>query len=154
MKQESVPTILIGGRDRLQGSRNGVPVADLSEYRNVRLQSYGRLLELLSADGRRKLNDFIEAQKRNTRRSRAVRVFQHGRVRRRTVHRGTRLIWRELRKLRSDYYQTLTLARSGLSGVRDSSAVEGSLRAHVHRKDEYVRGNVLARWPSDALRFS
>ena len=55
-------------RERLQEGRTGV-AADLAEFRHVRLQSYGRLLELLSADGRRKLNDFIEAQKRNTRQS-------------------------------------------------------------------------------------
>jgi hypothetical protein len=55
-------------RERLQERRTGV-AADLAEFRDVRLQSYGRLLELLSADGRRKLNDFIEAQKRNTRQS-------------------------------------------------------------------------------------
>jgi hypothetical protein len=55
-------------RERLQRGRTGV-AADLAEFRDVRLQSYGRLLELLSADGRRKLNDFIEAQKRNTRQS-------------------------------------------------------------------------------------
>ena len=55
-------------RERLQTGRTGV-TADLAEFRDVRLQSYGRLLELLSADGRRKLNDFIEAEKRNTRQS-------------------------------------------------------------------------------------
>lgn len=54
-------------RERLQESRN--VTADLAEFRDVRLQAYGRLLELLSADGRRKLNDFIEAEKRNTKRS-------------------------------------------------------------------------------------
>ena len=55
-------------RQRLQEGRTGV-AADLAEFRDVRLQSYGRLLELLSADGRRKLNEFIEAEKRNTRQS-------------------------------------------------------------------------------------
>jgi hypothetical protein len=54
-------------RDRLQGSRN--PLADLAEFRDVRLQTYGRLLELWSADGRRKFDEFIEREKRNTYRS-------------------------------------------------------------------------------------
>jgi hypothetical protein len=44
----------------------GVPIEDLQAYREARLQSYGRLLEILSADGRSKLNDFIEKQKANT----------------------------------------------------------------------------------------
>ena len=51
---------------RLNAKRNGVPVADLQAYREVRLQSYSRLREFLSADGRRKLNDYIERRKQNT----------------------------------------------------------------------------------------
>jgi hypothetical protein len=51
---------------RLSGSTAGVPIDDLQAYREARLQSYGRLLEILSADGKSKLNDFIEKQKANT----------------------------------------------------------------------------------------
>jgi len=53
--------------DRLQGSRN--PLADLAEFRDVRLQTYGRRLELWSAEGRRNFDEFIEREKRNTYRS-------------------------------------------------------------------------------------
>jgi hypothetical protein len=51
---------------RLRATTDRVPIADLQTYREARLQSYGRLLELLSSDGRRKLNEFIEKEKRNT----------------------------------------------------------------------------------------
>jgi len=54
-------------RARLQIRRSGVPLEDLSAFRQVRLQAYGRLLELLSAGGRRKLDEYIDQQKRNTR---------------------------------------------------------------------------------------
>jgi hypothetical protein len=51
---------------RLRTTTNRVPIADLQMYREARLQSYGRLVELLSSDGRRKLNEFIEKEKGNT----------------------------------------------------------------------------------------
>ena len=57
-------------QDRLRNPPGGVPLgtptADLQEFREARLQSYERLLELLSKDGRDKLNNFIEKQKANT----------------------------------------------------------------------------------------
>lgn len=54
-------------RARLQVRRTGVPLEDLSAFRQTRLQAYGRLLELLSADGRRKLDEYFDQQKRNAR---------------------------------------------------------------------------------------
>ena len=51
---------------RLQVRRDSVPHDDLSAYRAARLESYGRLLKLLSADGQRKLNTYIDEQKRHT----------------------------------------------------------------------------------------
>lgn len=59
-------TVITPIRERLSVSRTGVPVADLATYREARLQSYGRLLETLSQDGRNRLNAYIERQKRNT----------------------------------------------------------------------------------------
>jgi hypothetical protein len=51
---------------RVRASFQGAPIADLQASREARLKSYERLLELLSKDGRDKLNDFIEKQKANT----------------------------------------------------------------------------------------
>jgi len=48
------------------GGLPGVPIAELQAYLEARLQSYGRLLEILSKDGRDKLNAFIEKQVANT----------------------------------------------------------------------------------------
>jgi len=66
MLAASAPADMAPIRARLQVPRSGVPLEDLSAFRQARLQSYGRLLELLSADGRRKLDEYIDQQKRNT----------------------------------------------------------------------------------------
>ena len=48
------------------GGLPGVPVAELQAYREARLESYARLLEFLSKDGRARLNAYIEKQVANT----------------------------------------------------------------------------------------
>jgi hypothetical protein len=59
-------TVIAPLRARLSTATSGIPVTDLAAYREARLDSYRRLLEILSPDGRTKLNSFIEQQKRHT----------------------------------------------------------------------------------------
>jgi hypothetical protein len=51
---------------RMKEITGRMSISDLQALREVRLESYGRLLEVLSPDGRRKLNDHIEKRKQNT----------------------------------------------------------------------------------------
>ena len=75
----------LGGNDRkllrqelIRLSETGAPIRErlntpnpapgtLEEFREVRLNTYGRLLELLSEGGNKRLRKFLEEQKRNVR---------------------------------------------------------------------------------------